>query len=127
MVLKTPFIAMIAGAIFIFGGSPLGLQHRLTLSVWQSNHRIRYHIKSENKVIQRDPAPFVMELPAYHIPTVGSIARSMGAWLVIHQKKARTIILLSTIVVWFTTYGFTDDGFRMLTDDEIDMSICFGW
>ena len=65
-----------------------------------------------------------MELPAYHIPTVGNVLRSMWerGWSFI--KKAGTIILLSTIVVWFTTYfGFADDGFRMLAEDEIDMSI----
>ncbi len=65
-----------------------------------------------------------MELPAYHLPTVGNVLRSMWerGWSFI--KKAGTIILLSTIVVWFTTYfGFTDDGFRMLAEDEINMSI----
>jgi ferrous iron transport protein B len=65
-----------------------------------------------------------MELPAYHLPTVGNVLRSMWerGWSFI--KKAGTIILLSTIIVWFTTYfGFTDDGFRMLAEDEINMSI----
>ena len=75
-----------------------------------------------------------MELPAYHWPTVGTVLRSMWerGWSFI--KKAGTIILLSTIVVWFTTYfGFTEDGFRMLAEDEIDMSIlgkigqCLAW
>ena len=71
-----------------------------------------------------DPAPFVMELPAYHLPTVLNVLRSMWerGWSFI--KKAGTIILLSTIFVWFTTYfGFTPDGFRMLDESEIDMSI----
>jgi ferrous iron transport protein B len=65
-----------------------------------------------------------MELPAYHWPTLGNVLRSMWerGWSFI--KKAGTIILLSTIVVWFTTFfGFTEDGFRMLSEDEIDMSI----
>lgn len=117
---KTPFIAMIAGAIF--GGSPwvatsayfIGMAAIIVSGI----------ILKKTKLFSGDPAPFVMELPAYHIPTVGNVLRSMWerGWSFI--KKAGTIILLSTIVVWFTTYfGFTDDGFRMLADDEIDMSI----
>ena len=81
-------------------------------------------ILKKTKLFEGDPAPFVMELPAYHLPTVGNVLRSMWerGWSFI--KKAGTIILLSTIVVWFTTYfGFTDDGFRMLAEDEINMSI----
>ena len=117
---KTPFIAMIAGAIF--GGSPwvatsayfIGMAAIIVSGI----------ILKKTKLFSGDPAPFVMELPAYHIPTVGNVLRSMWerGWSFI--KKAGTIILLSTIVVWFTTYfGVTDDGFRMLADDEIDMSI----
>ena len=71
-----------------------------------------------------DPAPFVMELPAYHWPTVGNVLRSMWerGWSFI--KKAGTIILLSTILVWFTTYfGFVDGAFQMLEEDQIDHSI----
>lgn len=71
-----------------------------------------------------EPAPFVMELPAYHMPTAGNVARSMWerGWSFI--KKAGTIILLSTIFVWFTTYfGWVDGQFRMLEDMEIDHSI----
>ena len=71
-----------------------------------------------------DPAPFVMELPAYHLPTVGNVLRSTWerGWSFI--KKAGTIILLSTIFVWFATYfGFVDGQFRMLDDMEIDYSI----
>ena len=65
-----------------------------------------------------------MELPAYHLPTVGSVLRSMWerGWSFI--KKAGTIILLSTIVIWFATYfGVVDGAFRMLSEDEIDYSI----
>ena len=71
-----------------------------------------------------EPAPFVMELPAYHWPTVGNVLRSMWerGWSFI--KKAGTVILLSTIFVWFTTYfGFVDGTFRMLSEDELNMSI----
>ncbi|MCI7724440.1 MAG: ferrous iron transport protein B, partial [Erysipelotrichaceae bacterium] len=117
---KLPFIAMVAGAIF--GGASwvapsayfLGIAAIICSGI----------ILKKTKMFAGDPAPFVMELPAYHIPTVGNVLRSMWerGWSFI--KKAGTIILLSTIVVWFTTYfGFTDDGFRMLAEDEIDMSI----
>ena len=78
----------------------------------------------KTKMFAGDPAPFVMELPAYHWPTVGNILRSMWerGWSFI--KKAGTIILLSTIFVLFTTYFGTVDGtFRMLSEDEIDHSI----
>ena len=71
-----------------------------------------------------EPVPFVMELPAYHWPTLGNVLRSMWerGWSFI--KKAGTIILLSTIAVWFTTYfGWAEDGFRMLSEEEIDCSI----
>jgi ferrous iron transport protein B len=78
----------------------------------------------KTKMFAGEPAPFVMELPAYHWPTLGNVLRSMWerGWSFI--KKAGTIILLSTIVVWFTSYfGFTADGFRMLAEDELDLSI----
>ena len=78
----------------------------------------------KTKMFAGEPAPFVMELPAYHWPTVGNVLRSMWerGWSFI--KKAGTIILLSTIFVWFTTYFGTVDGtFRMLAEDEIDHSI----
>ena len=78
----------------------------------------------KTKMFSGDPAPFVMELPAYHWPTLGNVLRSMWerGWSFI--KKAGTIILLSTILVWFTTYFGTVDGtFRMLSEDEIDYSI----
>lgn len=71
-----------------------------------------------------DPAPFVMELPAYHMPTIGNVLRSMWerGWSFI--TKAGTIILLSTILVWFTSYfGWIDGEFRMLEDMELGNSI----
>ena len=86
--------------------------------------RDRGIILKKTKMFAGQPAPFVMELPAYHLPTLGNVLRSMWerGWSFI--KKAGTIILLSTIVIWFTTYfGFTDEGFRMLTEDELDRSI----
>ena len=78
----------------------------------------------KTKMFAGDPAPFVMELPAYHMPTAGNVLRSMWerGWSFI--KKAGTIILLSTIVVWFTSYfGFVDGDFRMLSDDELSHSL----
>lgn len=117
---KTPFIAMIAGAIF--GGSPLVATSAYFIGMVAII--VSGIILKKTRLFMGDPAPFVMELPAYHIPTVGNVLRSMWerGWSFI--KKAGTIILFSTIVVWFTTYfGFTDEGFRMLAEDEIDMSI----
>lgn len=117
---KTPFIAMIAGAIF--GGSPLVATSAYFIGMVAII--VSGIILKKTRLFMGDPVPFVMELPAYHIPTVGNVLRSMWerGWSFI--KKAGTIILLSTIVVWFTTYfGFTDEGFRMLAEDEIDMSI----
>ena len=71
-----------------------------------------------------EPAPFVMELPQYHIPTVGNVLRSMWERGRSFIMKAGTVILLATIVVWFTSFfGFTDEGFRMLEEDELSMSI----
>ena len=78
----------------------------------------------KTRMFAGEPAPFVMELPAYHLPTVSNVLRSMWerGWSFI--KKAGTIILLSTIFVWFTTYfGFVDGTFRMLGEEEIDYSI----
>ncbi|HAL63417.1 MAG TPA: ferrous iron transporter B, partial [Clostridiales bacterium] len=78
----------------------------------------------KTKMFAGNPAPFVMELPAYHMPTLSNVLRSMWerGWSFI--KKAGTIILLSTIVVWFTSFfGFAEDGFRMLSEDELSLSI----
>ncbi len=117
---KVPFIAMIAGAIF--GGSAWVATS--AYFVGMAAIIISGIMLKKTKMFSGDPAPFVMELPAYHWPTVANVLRSMWerGWSFI--KKAGTIILLSTILVWFTTYfGFTEDGFRMLSEEEIDMSI----
>ena len=117
---KVPFIAMIAGAIF--GGSAwvstsayfIGMAAIIVSGI----------MLKKTKMFSGDPAPFVMELPAYHWPTLGNVLRSMWerGWSFI--KKAGTIILLSTIFVWFTTYfGWVDGTFRMLDESEIDASI----
>ena len=78
----------------------------------------------KTRMFAGDPAPFVMELPAYHLPTVGNVLRSMWerGWSFI--KKAGTIILLSTIVLWFLSrFGWVDGAFGMLGEDEIGNSI----
>lgn len=117
---KVPFIGMIAGAIF--GGSAWVATS--AYFVGMAAIIISGIMLKKTKMFSGDPAPFVMELPAYHLPTVKNVLRSMWerGWSFI--KKAGTIILLSTIVIWFATYfGFTADGFRMLSEEEMDQSI----
>ena len=117
---KTPFIAMIAGAIF--GGSPWIATSAYFLGIFTVI--VSGIMLKKTKVFAGNPAPFVMELPAYHMPTVGAILRSMWerGWSFI--KKAGTIITLSTIIIWFTTYfGWVDGAFQMLSEDQIDYSI----
>lgn len=117
---KTPFIAMIAGAIF--GGSPwiatsayfIGIAAILLSGI----------MLKKTKMFAGEAAPFVMELPAYHWPTIGNLLRSMWerGWSFI--KKAGTIILLSTIVIWFLSFfGWAEGSFGMLEEDQMDCSI----
>ena len=117
---KTPFIAMVAGAIF--GGSAwvatsayfIGIAAILCSGI----------MLKKTKMFAGDAAPFVMELPAYHWPTMGNLLRSMWerGWSFI--KKAGTIILLSTIVIWFLSFfGWADGTFGMLEEDQMDCSI----
>ncbi len=117
---KLPFIAMIAGALF--GKSPwiavsayfIGMAAIIVSGIM---------LKKTSR-FAGDPAPFVMELPAYHLPTLKNVLRSMWerGWSFI--KKAGTIILLSTVVVWFTSYfGWIEGSFRMLTEEEMEYSI----
>ena len=117
---KVPLIAMVAGAIF--GGAAWVATS--AYFVGMAAIIISGIMLKKTKMFSGDPAPFVMELPAYHWPTLGNVLRSMWerGWSFI--KKAGTIILLSTIFVWFTTYfGWAEDGFRMLSEEEIDCSI----
>jgi ferrous iron transport protein B len=116
---KLPFIAMVAGAIF--GGAPWVAPSAYFLGV--AAIICSGIILKKTKLFVGDPAPFVMELPAYHMPTVGAVLRSMWerGWSFI--KKAGTIILVSTILVWVTTYfGIVDGRLTMLSEDQIDMS-----
>ena len=117
---KIPFIAMIAGAIF--GGSPwvsTGAYFIGMAAIIISGIMLK-----KTKPFAGEPAPFVMELPAYHWPTLGNVLRSMWerGWSFI--KKAGTIILLSTIVLWFLSrFGWVDGTFRMLAEEEIGSSM----
>ena len=117
---KIPFISMMAGAIF--GGSPwvstgayfIGMAAIIISGI----------ILKKTKPFAGEPAPFVMELPAYHLPTIGNVLRSMWerGWSFI--KKAGSIILLSTIVLWFLSrFGWVDGNFQMLASDEIGSSM----
>lgn len=117
---KTPFIAMVAGAIF--GGSPwvatgayfIGIAAILCSGI----------MLKKTKMFAGEAAPFVMELPAYHLPTVENLLRSMWerGWSFI--KKAGTIILLSTIIIWFLSFfGWADGNFGMLDEEQMDCSI----
>ena len=117
---KVPFIAMIAGALF--DGSAwvatsayfIGMAAIILSGI----------MLKKTRPFAGDPAPFVMELPAYHLPTAGNVLRSMWERGWSFMKKAGTIILLSTIFVWFTTYfGWVDGTFRMLGEDEVSCSI----
>ena len=117
---KLPIIALIAGALFhgAWWVAPSAYLVGIAAIIWSGI------ILKKTKMFAGAPAPFVMELPAYHMPTVSNVLRSMWerGWSFI--KKAGTIILLSTIFVWFTTYfGWVDGQFRMLTDMELDHSI----
>ena len=117
---KLPFIAMIAGAIF--GGSPWVAPSAYFIGV--AAIIVSGIMLKKTKRFAGDPAPFVMELPAYHWPTVSNVLRSMWerGWSFI--KKAGTIILLSTIVVWFLSFfGFVNGSFTMLSEEQIDSSI----
>ena len=117
---KMPFIGMMAGALF--SGSPwiaTGAYFIGMAAIIMSGIMLK-----KTKPFAGEPAPFVMELPAYHLPTVGNVLRSMWerGWSFI--KKAGTIILLSTIVLWFLSrFGWVDGAFTMLGEDEIGNSM----
>ena len=117
---KLPIIALVAGAFFnnawwvAWSAYLVGIAAIICSGI----------ILKKTKMFAGDPAPFVMELPAYHMPTVGAVLRSMWerGWSFI--KKAGTIILLSTIVLWFLmSFGWTDGGFGILEAEQLDSSI----
>ena len=112
---KLPIIGLIAGALF--GGS--GLVAALAYFIGVAAIIVSGIMLKKTKPFAGDPAPFVMELPAYHLPTVGTILRSTWerGWSFI--KKAGTIILLSTIVIWFfLSFGVENGSFCMIEDVE---------
>ena len=120
---KVPFIAMIAGAIF--NGSAWVATS--AYFVGMAAIIISGIMLKKTQMFAGDPAPFVMELPAYHMPTITNVLRSMWerGWSFI--KKAGTILLLSTIVIWFlSNFGFVEGAFVMLEEDQLDMSILAG-
>jgi ferrous iron transport protein B len=111
---------MIAGAIF--GGSAWVATSAYFLGM--ASIIVSGIILKKTRMFAGDPAPFVMELPAYHWPTLGNVLRSMWerGWSFI--KKAGTIILLSCILVWFLSFfGFVDGSFTMLAEDQLDQSV----
>ena len=120
---KLPIIALVAGAFFdnawwvAWSAYVVGIIAIICSGI----------ILKKTKMFAGDPAPFVMELPAYHMPTVGAVLRSMWerGWSFI--KKAGTIILLSTIVLWFLmSFGWTEEGFGLLEAEQLDSSILSG-
>ena len=117
---KTPFIAMIAGAIF--GGSAWIATSAYFIGI--ASILISGIMLKKTKMFSGDVSPFVMELPAYHLPTIGNLLRSMWerGWSFI--KKAGTIILLSTIIIWFLSYfGWVDGKFMMIDENQMDCSV----
>ncbi len=127
---KLPIIALFAGAVFggVWWVAPsayfLGILAILCSGI----------ILKKTRFFSGDPAPFVMELPAYHLPTVGAVLRSMWerAWSFI--KKAGTIILVACILVWFiSSYGFVDGIFQAVEDQNdsilaiLGSAVCWIW
>ena len=117
---KLPIIALIAGALFDGASwvAPSAYFVGITAIICSGI------ILKKTKMFAGDPAPFVMELPAYHMPTVGNVLRSMWerGWSFI--KKAGTIITLSTILLWFLmSFGWVDGSFGMLEAEQLNDSI----
>ncbi len=117
---KLPIIALIAGALFDGAAWVAPSAYFVGIAAIICSGIIL----KKTKMFAGDPAPFVMELPAYHMPTVGNVLRSMWerGWSFI--KKAGTIILLSTILLWFLmSFGWADGSFGMLEAEQLDSSI----
>lgn len=117
---KMPIIALIAGAYFDgeWWVAPSAYFVGIAAII------ISGIILKKTKMFAGDPAPFIMELPPYHMPTVGNIARSVWERASSFIKKAGTVILLSTILVWFlSSFGWQDGAFTMLDEDALNESI----
>ena len=120
---KMPIIALIAGAYF--DGEWWVAPSAYFVGIFSII--ISGIILKKTKMFSGDPAPFVMELPAYHMPTLGAIGRSVWERSSSFIKKAGTVILLSTILVWFaSSFGFTEDGFGMVEDLNDGILSSFG-
>ena len=120
---KMPIIGLIAGALF--GGS--GLVAASAYFIGVAAIVISGIILKKTKMFAGDPAPFVMELPAYHIPSVGNVLRATWerGWSFI--KRAGTVILLSAILMWFLQgFGFTEAGFGMVEDSDHSLLAAIG-
>ncbi|MEG0593184.1 MAG: ferrous iron transport protein B [Coprobacillus sp.] len=117
---KLPIIALISGALF--GGASWVAPSAYFVGMLAIV--ISGVILKKTKMFSGDPSPFVMELPAYHMPTFTNILRSMWERGYSFIKKAGTVILLSSIFIWFTSFfGFVDGQFRMLEDSELNYSL----
>ena len=117
---KLPIIALIAGALFNGASWVAPVAYFIGIGAIVTSGIIL----KKTKLFAGEPAPFVMELPAYHMPAFLNVLRSMWerGWSFI--KKAGTIIMISTILIWFTSYfGFIDGKFMMLEDTQLDQSI----
>ncbi len=117
---KIPVIALIAGAIFDNSAWVATSAYFLGVAAIV----VSGLILKRTKRFQGECSPFVMELPDYHLPTLYSIAHNVWDRTLAFIKKAGTIILLSAILIWFLSFfGFTDEGFRLLEEEELDKSI----
>jgi len=117
---KTPFIALIAGAVF--GGSPWIATGAYLLGI--ASIIVSGIMLKKTRIFAGKSSPFVMELPAYHLPTAGHVLRPMwdNGWSFV--KRAGSIILLFTVLVWFAShFGFVGGEFRMLEDERIGLSL----
>ena len=120
---KVPFIAMIAGAIFGRSDLQRSIVSVSAYFIGMAAIIISGIMLKKTKPFAGEPAPFVMELPAYHLPTLGNILRSTWerGWSFI--KKAGTVILISQVFIWFTTYfGVVGGKLTMLEEEQIDQS-----
>ncbi len=120
---KMPIIGLIAGAIF--GGSALVSVSAFFIGIGAVI--LSGIMLKKFKAFAGEPAPFVMELPAYHVPSVGNVLRATWerGWSFI--KRAGTIILISSIVIWFLQgFGFTDGGFGMVEDNNSSLLAAIG-
>ncbi len=120
---KMPIIGLFAGAIF--GNSPLVAVSAFMVGI--AAVIITGLIMKKTKLFAGDPAPFVMELPAYHMPSVTNVARSTWNRVWDFIKRAGTVILVASMILWFLlNYGIADGGFHMVTDSNLSLLAMLG-